>query len=249
MLKLAKAELYRFFKSGIFSKVLIALSVLIPIVIIILAWAFKLHDKPLDIFLMESQMPLVMIANLAFPTVFCVYTGTAYNSRLAYYEIMDGNKPLKIVVTKILSLGLTISTILYVPFALMCGIVGAVNGFGAMENPILFFVLTYVLFSHIAIVVMLYSMLSRNLVLSSFVPYLRFGIIDLFIAMFGEMYFLADGKEVPGFMNILAYNQLAHITDSVYSNSMIVYTILSSLVEIVIASILVIMVYRKKQFK
>lgn len=249
MLKLAKAELYRFFKSGIFSKILIGLSVLIPIVNLVVAWAFKIHDKSLDIFLTESQMPLLMIALLAFPTVFCVYNGTAYNSRLAYYEIMDGNKPLKIVATKILSLGLTVSTIMYVPFALMCGIVGAVNGFGEIENPVLFFVLVFVLFAHIVIAAMLYSMFSRNLILSSFVPYIRFGIIDLFLAMYGETYFMADGKEVPDIMNIFIFNQLSHITGTVYSNSFVVYTIVGALLEIAVLSLVVIMVYRKKKFK
>lgn len=249
MLKLAKAELYRFFKSGIFSKILIALSLLVPIVNLVVAWEFKLHDKSLDIFLTESQIPLLIIATLAFPTVFCVYNGTAYNSRLAYYEIMDGNKPLKIVVTKILSLGLTVSAILYIPFVLMCGVVGVVNGFGAMENPVLFFVLTFVLLFHIVVASMLYAMLSRNLILSSFVPYIRFGILDLCIAMFGETYFLAEGKEVPGIMNVFTFNQLTHITDAVYSDSFIVYTTLSAVLEIVIVSVFVILVYRKKKFK
>ena len=131
----------------------------------------------------------------------------------------------------------------------MCGIVGAVNGFGEIENPVLFFVLVFVLFAHIVIAVMLYSMFSRNLILSSFVPYIRFGILDLFLAMFGEMFFIEDGKEVPDIMNIFTFNQLSHITDTVYSNSFVVYTIVGALLEIAVLSLVVIMVYRKKMFK
>lgn len=249
MLKLAKAEIYRFFKSGVFSKILIALSVLVPIVTFAVAWAFELHTEALDTFLLESEMPLLMIVMLAFPTVFCVFVGTAYNSRLAYYEIMDGNKPLKIVITKIISLGLFVSTVLYVPFAVLCGVIGGVNGFGGMENPVLFFVLTYVIFAHIVIASLLYSMITRNLVLASFVPYLRFAILDFFIAMLAEMYFISDGKEAPAILNGFLYNQLGKFISGVYSSSFVVYTILSAVAEIAILSVIAILIYRRKKFK
>lgn len=249
MLKLAKADIYRFFKSGIFSKILILLSCLLPIVMFLISLTFKHNDAGLDDFLIESQMPLLMIVMLAIPTIFAVFVGTSYNSRLAYYEIMDGNKPLKIVVTKIISLGLLVSTIVYVPFAILCGIVGGVNGFGNMENPVLFFLLTYVIFAHIIIATLLFSMIARNLILASFIPYIRMGFLDLLVTMIGEVYFLADGKDVPAFFDVFIYNQMGKFTSGVYSNSFVVYTILSAVIEIAVLASIAVMVYRKKKFK
>lgn len=249
MLKLARAELYRFKNSGPFSKLLVLVSLLLPIITFALSWALKLHDQTLDLVVSDAPMVFLMIISLAFATILCVYVGTAYNSRLAYYEIMDGNSPAKIVLTKIMSLGLVASLIAYVPFALFMGVVAAVNGVGAYENPVLMFVMVFVIVFHVVTAAILYSMLARNLILSSFVPYIRFGIIDMIGYMVIETWSFASGKELPAIIEFFLNRQLEQVFGISYTNEFIVATLVSTVAEITILSVLVMLVYKRKKFK
>ena len=248
MLKLAKSELYRFFRLKFFSLTIIIFAFLIPIVSLIILGVYGNLDASMDVHVSMTIILNQVIVLLGMPTLLAVYCGTAFNNRMAYYEVMDGNSPVKIIASKIFSLGMLCSIIAFVPSFIYFLVVDLKNGSGIIENPVMTFVLLFVIFCRVFVCTILYTLICKNLVIASLLPYVRFGIIDIvFILVLSSEGLNLDVPDA--LVDLFITTQLNKLCQPVYSDKFIAYTVGSALVEIAVLFVLAVITYKKKKFK
>ena len=180
-------------------------------------------------------------------TMLTIFIGVVYNNRMAYYEIMGGNPPHKIILSRVLSLGIISAFIIYIPSAAFLLFTYIRNGKGIVEDPLMLFILMFVITLHTTISFILYAMLGRNLVIASFVPYVRFGILDMIVYLMIAQEFenLKDNK----LLYLTTNSQLNNLSLLSGDKELIAVVILSALIECAVLYVLVYLVYKNKKFK
>lgn len=244
MFNLIRAELYRFKNSGgyLFFMILASLLGLSTV----FSYGF---DTKFEFTIMLSnvtQLSYNMVL-LVCGTLLTVFIGVSYNNRMSYYEIMGGNSAHKIILAKTLSIGFISALIMYVPTAVFLLASYINSGKQTIENPAMVFIILFIIALHTTISFILYAMLGRNLVLASFVPYIRLGILDLIVYMlvFQEFSEHADNK----LLYITTNSQMAHLLTKTGDNKLLFIVLISSAIECAVLYILVYLVYKNKKFK
>ena len=245
MLNIIRAELYRFRNSGGFLYYMAAVAVLG--ILTIFSIDLNALDADLGTTMFNMAQFVYSLILLGSGTLLTIFVGIAYNNRMAYYEIMSGNAPHKIILSKVLSLGLISSLIIYIPTAAFLAFTYFRNGKGEAEDPVLLFVLLFVITLHLTVSFILYAMLGRNLVLASFVPYIRFGLLDLIVYMLISQEFekFQDSK----LLFLTTNSQMANLTQLAGNKDLITVIILTSVIECTVLYVLVYLVYKNKKFK
>lgn len=245
MLNMIRAELYRLRHCGIFLLLAAVSSILtISLYFVIAHDTFKTADLSGHCQVMGEIGWLFML--MVVVTISGIYIGTAYNNRMAYYEVMNGYSPAKIILSKLFSLGLVFTLIAFIPSALLMFIYYLKNGAGMVENVPGAFLLLFFTILHSVVVCVLYSMLSRNIALSAFIAYIRLGIIDMVpIAVLAE--YKKDALDAD-ILCISSSGSLMAIS-SISSWRPLEIALLSMLVECTLVFILVYFIYKKKKFK
>ena len=245
MFNLIRAELYRFKNSGGYLYFMILASILA------VGTAFLTNgvETRFEFAIMLSnvaQLSYNMVL-LACGTLLTIFIGVSYNNRMSYYEIMGGNPPHKIILAKTLSMGLISSVIMYVPTAILLLAAYIKSGKQTIDNPLMVFIILFVITLHTAFSFILYSMLGRNLVIASFIPYARLGIMDLIVYMmvFQEFSEHADNK----LLYITTNSQMAHLLTMTGDNKLLYIVLITSAVECAVLYILVYLVYKNRKFK
>ena len=245
MFNLIRAELYRFKNSGGYLYFMILASILA------VGTAFLTNgvETSFDFMIMLSnvaQLSYNMVL-LSCGTLLTIFIGVSYNNRMSYYEIMGGNPPHKIILAKTLSMGLISSVIMYVPTAILLIASYIKSGKQAIDNPLMVFIILFVITLHTTFSFILYSMLGRNLVIASFIPYVRLGIMDLIVYMiiFQEFSEHAHNK----LLYITTNSQMAHLLTMTGDNKLLYIVLITSVVECAVLYILVYLVYKNRKFK
>ena len=245
MLNMMRAELYRFKNSGNFLYLMIIVSILLQGITFSLDKNF--FDLDLSTGLMTMTQITINMVLLACGTLLTVFIGISYNNRMSYYEIMSGNSPFKIIIAKTMTTGIISSVIMFIPTAVMLLISYLRNGKGEVENPAMVFDLLFVITLHTTISFVLYSMLGRNLVFASFVPYIRLGILDMivFLLCVQEFSSVKDSK----LLYITTNSQMANLATRSGDGKFFLLVLLSSIAECAVLYILVYFIYKKKKFR
>ena len=245
MFNLIRAELYRFKNSGGY------LYFMILAAIISTGTAFLTNgvETSFDFTIMLSnvtQLSYNMVL-LSCGTLLTIFIGVSYNNRMSYYEIMGGNPPHKIILAKTLSIGFISAVIMYVPTAILLIASYIKSGKQTIDNPLMVFIILFVITLHTTFSFILYSMLGRNLVIASFIPYARLGIMDLIVYMliFQEFSEHADNK----LLYITTNSQMAHLLTMTGDNKLLYIVLITSAVECAALYILVYLVYKNRKFK
>ena len=171
MFNLMRAELYRFKNSGGYLIFMIAASIL---GLSLLFVNEGIHTK------FEFALMLANTAQLSYNmvlltcgTLLTIFIGVSYNNRMCYYELMSGNSPHRIILSKVLSTGIISALIMYIPTAAVLLAAYIHSGKGQIDNPMMVFLILFIITLHTTISFILYTMLGRNLVIASFIPYIR----------------------------------------------------------------------------
>ncbi|MBO7424168.1 MAG: hypothetical protein J6U23_00690 [Clostridiales bacterium] len=246
MFNLIRAEFYRFKNSGGYLYLMILASVLaLSLTFIDNGGAENSFDFPV-VLSNVTQMTYNM-ALLTCGTLLTIFIGVSYNNRMSYYEIMAGNPPHKIILSKTLSTGFLSSVIVYVPTAILLLVSFIKNGKGSIEDPLMVFIILFVVTLHTMFSFILYAMLGRNLVIASFIPYIRLGILDLIVYLLIAQEFSehVDNK----LLYITTNSQMAHLMNMSGDSKLLLIVLLSSVVECAVLYILVYFVYKNRLFK
>ena len=247
MFNLIRAEFYRLRHSGLYALIMFLCTLGLVLIFPFTVNKPKFMDASLAVSVyFMSQAFLILIFMGAF-TVMGVYIGTSYNNRMAYYEIMNGYSPFKIILAKCFSVGLAGAVIVYIPVAAILGFSAVKNGTGIIEQPLILFVLLFVMVLHASLVTLLYSMACKNLVFASVLAYVRFGIIDMVPALVITQEFKKLAKYDA--LNLSISSQAMNLHSATYDTKYILYVVLTCVVECAFAFGLVYYTYRNKKFK
>ena len=158
MNRLIRAELYRFRHTRHLFWYAILLPLSFVFMPIILCW--DMIDKPL-------------VYNF-FPAVVAGFAGQLFNKgKLGYYEVMAGNKPSHIIMSKIFSDGVFFSVIYTVCVSAFYVFLGIKNGVGTMTHPFIRLGLFAVVMTHLVVSSIMIMMASKKTVSAVVLTYIR----------------------------------------------------------------------------
>ena len=176
MSKLVKAEWYRFTHSGIMFKAFVFLTF----------FSFLIHyvndPKFLEHTLCENMISYTGVIGLVlcmfFGTVIAATLGILYYNRTGNYEIMDGNTPSQIIISKLIVYISSSMVAVFLPMGIISVIVGVKNGIGEGLNLPIFYSMIFIKVLHIVSIAVLSALLVKSL-LGAAIPYIRFLIFEL----------------------------------------------------------------------
>ena len=186
--------------------------------------------------------------------MFAAYlTGHGYSQRTNMYEIMIGNRPMKIIVSKCISIGVIIALLISVLAATGFGIscVFSTKGFDyALPRLLLFMVIML----RASITAVLMTMCFRSMASMAFV-YFRLMAEVFFIMIYGAIKgnmneLLNTGLGVPKVLYYLFYsNQFEYILAESVDVQMILYVFGGFIISVLLWGSVVYYLYKKKDFK
>ena len=189
MNRLMKAEFYRFRHSGHFFWYVI-IGTLFVAAIPFISYLDMLNQNLAVILGQEvdtvgamgntiSADVSIMMILMVLPPVIAVVSGQLYNKgKLGYYEIMTGNKPVQVILSKICTDGMIFFGL--TAFALLGFYVyiGAVNGTGSIVNPAGKLIIEMILIAQITIGSVMIMMVMKKPGAAGVMCYMRFLIFD-----------------------------------------------------------------------
>lgn len=184
MTRLIKAEWYRLIHTGIF-KYYILLCFIFPITTMMtdLNWYKMTLSENMMLFTQNTNMILPMFLSMAIS----ISIGLAYQNKTIYYEVMDGKKTHKIILSKIILYTTIFVVGVSFTYAIYFGVTGIKNGIGEFSDIPLRLILTEIIIIRICAVTVLISMLVKHPV-GLAAAILRFMFLDnlLFIIVMGS---------------------------------------------------------------
>ncbi len=208
MNRLVKAEFYRIRHTGH----LIWYAILLPMLFIIMPYILCMDrmNKPLDDSIESLGTMCVLVYNF-FPALAAGIAGQLFNKgKLGYYEVMAGNKPSQIIMSKICSDGLFFSVIYTVCVTAFYVFLGIKNGVGTMTHPLIRLLLFAIAMTHLVVSSIMIMMASKKAVSAVILSYVRFMVFDIgfmpAIAFVAEKIGFAAARDHIGRM--IVFNQL-----------------------------------------
>lgn len=241
-----RAEWYRVIHSGSFFKIMIAAAVFS--LTIRLLMDLGSFDKPLFGVVSEVSEFLGMVFPCVICTVCAATLGSQFSNRTAYYEIMDGASPHKIILGKYLTyvpLGLLL---LPLPMGIYFAVIGLKNGLGGMKSPLLFALLFTVVAVHILSVTVFYVLIAKKMIAGAVAPYLRFVLLE----QFGYMMMIELNRhEIMKWQKIMDWFptvQVMRLAQAEYSSEFVVAVLLSFVIETAFLYAVTVYTYKQRKF-
>ena len=208
MNRLVRAEFYRLRHTGHLFWYALFLPMLFIFIPCILCMDYM--DKPLDNSIESLGTICVLVYNF-FPALVAGISGQLFNKgKLGYYEVMAGNKPSYIIMSKICSDGLFFSVIYTVCISAFYVFLGIKNGVGTITHPLLRLALFTVAMTHLVVTSIMIMMASKKAVSAVVLSYIRFMIFDIAampaLALVADKLGFAGVKDTIGRM--IVFNQL-----------------------------------------
>ena len=208
MNRLIRAELYRLRHTGH----LFWYAILLPMLFIFMPYilCMDLMDKPLDKSIESLGTICVLVFNF-FPALAAGIAGQLFNrGKLGYYEVMAGNKPSQIIMSKIFSDGVFFSVIYTVCVSAFYVFLGIKNGVGTITHPLIRLALFAIIMTHLVVTSIMIMMASKKAVSAVVLSYIRFMVFDL--SAIPALAFVADKLGFSGARDfigrMLVFNQL-----------------------------------------
>lgn len=246
MSKLIKAEWYRFTHSGIMFKVFIFMTFFSFLMHYINDPRFLEHTLCENMVSYSSVIGLVLCMFLG--TLIAATLGMLYHNRTGNYEIMDGNTPSQIILSKLIVYISSCMVAVFLPMGIISVIVGMKNGIGEGLNLPLFYSMIFVKVLHIASVAVLSTLILKSL-LGAAIPYIRFLIFEIMGFEMITMAFPSNTtiREIAQFFPAYQVNySLIQLTGD--CGELVLKFILSFVVEIPLLYIVTYVGYKKKWF-
>lgn len=252
MNKLVKAEWYRLRKSGTF------LFYTVLVCVLCVAVAFLGNKKFFDSTLSINAIAVLFgTGSFMYPvfisTMLCVVASMGHHSKIAYYEIMDGNKTSHIILSKHVVYLAIVLCLFLIPMLSLFGYSCIKNGSGELiDKPIWFFILFAVIILRIVIGAVNIAMVLKKLVTCAIFSYSRFFLEALAILPFqiiGEINKNQVLLDIADFIKDVTLSfQIENLTMNCNDTRFIVLVISSAVLEIVFGYFMAYRSYKKKKF-
>ncbi|MCR5291965.1 MAG: hypothetical protein K6E28_03620 [Eubacterium sp.] len=208
MNRLVRAELYRLRHTGH----LFWYAVFLPMLFIFMpcVLCMDMMDQPLDSSIESLGTMCVLVYNF-FPALVAFITGQLFNKgKLGYYEVMAGNKPSNIIMSKIFSDGIFFSVVYTVCVSAFYVFLGIKNGVGTITHPFIRLVLFAIVMTHLVVTSIMIMMASKKTISAVVLAYVRFMVFD--IAVMPALAFVVDKLGFTGVRDhigrMIVFNQL-----------------------------------------
>ena len=248
MNKLIRAEFYRLRHTGH----LFWYAILIPMLFIFMPIPLcrESLDKPLDMSLESLGTMCVLVYNF-FPALAAGISGQLFNKgKLGYYEVMAGNKPYKIILSKVFSDGVFFSVIYTVCVLAFYVFLAVKNGFGDFTHPFIRLVLFAVVMTHLVMSSIMIMMATKKPVSAVVLSYVRFMVFDIAFmpAMIAIATKLGAEKVALHIGYMIVFNQLELSVMSPIDVTAVLHIVLGFLAEFGFWYIIVYRGIKKKRF-
>lgn len=171
MNRLVKAEFYKFTHSGIMLSIWIAVSLFAMVL------TFTFSNNPADFtaeeMILASSRIIPMLIPVFVSLMISTVIGLFYYKRVGDYEIMDGNSPHSIILSKISVYLPAALIIFFTPSVAATVIMGLKNGWGNLDGVAVYCVLTAVAYIHALTATILTSVIVKG-IFGIPIPYLRY---------------------------------------------------------------------------
>lgn len=252
MIGLIKAEWYKLLHTGIL-KYFIVLCFIFPVTIMMadLNWYKMTLSENIFLFAQNTVMMMPMFLSLAIS----VPIGLSYQSRTAYYEIMDGRKTCEIIFSKVILYTLIFVAGITVTCGAYFGILGAINGLGNLSDIPLRFMFVEIIIIRICTVSVLISMLIKHII-GLAVSILRFMILDNLLLMLTTPInaYSDSGSDLTAITaqsssNWFISGQMTKILSADIDSKLIIAIFITFIIEFAIWYVLTYISYKHKKFK
>ncbi len=260
MNRLIRAELYRFRHTGhyfwyvIFGMVIAAA---IPFLSCI-----DLLDKDLGVLLGRSidgveiggEMAAdasILLLLMVLPPIVAVFSGQLYNrGKIGYYEIMAGNSPSRIILSKVLTDGLIYSVLTSIAVLTFYIYIGFANGLGGIECAAGRVILEIVLISQTCIVSVMIMMAARKPGAAGVLAYIRFILFDSMVIPF--LMWLAGKMGLPKVAMFFGYrammNKMGLVLHGTIDTTIVFQTVFGFIGEFVLWYVIIYSGMKKKKY-
>ena len=176
MNRLAKAEWHRIRHSGHF------LGWIAGICGILVVLQLTMTEKNVFSLTMKEALPvfgdvILFVIQLFLPALVTVMAASGYSKKMAYYEVMAGNRICSMICSKLLVDGVFVAIVTFVTSLVIPVIVYMKNGMGGATDVILRFLLLLVVILHVCFVAVLFATTFRHIA-ASVVAFIRFAVMD-----------------------------------------------------------------------
>ncbi|MDO4317552.1 MAG: hypothetical protein Q4C48_05005 [Lachnospiraceae bacterium] len=238
-----KAEWYRLVHSGHYFGFFLFVSILIAGIPFLINPDYSRQNLLENLAAYGELLPMLIGAVTC--TFLAVLLCSRFGSRTAYYEIMDGARPAKIIWSKLLvycplALGLTL-----MQFGIFLLGIGLKNGGGEMKSPALFALLFLIVLLHLFSVTVMMSLLVQHPIGAAF-PYARFMLLEELAALILLELNPEKAESFSKLLNWLPMFQLANLVQASYSTLFVVQVIAGFAVEFAVLYAITFAVYKKR---
>ncbi len=249
MNRLLKAEVYRFRHTGH----LFWYAILLPLAFVIMPYIICMEyiDKPLDASIESLGTICVLVYNFL-PALAAGISGQLYNKgRIGYYEVMAGNSPSSIIMSKLCSDGVFFSIYYTVCISAFYVYLGIKNGVGTIEHPLMRLLLFAIVITHMVVSSIMIMMATKKAASATIMAYVRFMVFD--IAGMPALYLLASklglNKLGEHIQRMIVFNQMEMAAMDKITPTLILHIVLGFIGEFVFWYIIVYRGIKKRRYE
>ena len=248
MNRLTKAEWFRLRHTGhlIWYVIIIAIAFLFMPYIL----CMDRLDQPLDVLLPSIATLVIMMYNFI-PAGIAGISGQVYNKgKIGYYEVMAGNSPHSIIMSKVCSDGVFFSVIGIISTLGFYIFMAIRNGLGNVDHPFIRLGLYSVVMIHMVLISIMIMMTSKKPITGAVLAYIRFMIFD--IAVFNVAMAVARHFELftieENVMHMIVMNQMEMAMLAPINKMVVLHIVFGAMFEFAFWYIIVYRGIKKKRF-
>ena len=248
MNRLLKVEMYRLKHSQLIKYLILGclLVAFFPLIGYVGVYE-SLSDVTAEIgFAFYGQTGIMLIIGFV-PNIICVHIGRSFKYKMINYEIMEGHSNSKIIISRIISC-VTVMTIgIMACIILYLGILAVANGKGDTLNYFgVRIILMALYFIHLIVMSVLLCMTLRNGVLAAVVIYFRCTLLDMGILAILQG---ITGDFKSKILNFFLAGQWSQITTGEINANLVIWVVVSLIIENGILFIIALYGMKKKEFR
>ena len=174
--------------------------------------------------------------------------GSTYSNRTIYYEVMCGNKVISILTSKCLIIGLTISIIMTIGFAVATLIFGITKGYGELDYIAGRLVLYFLVLFHAALMGTLMVTSFRSMI-GAVLCYMRIMIFDGVIPGIIEVIYEGHENKIYDITKWFVMPQSSYVFEQKFDYKLVSAVIISLVAETLFWGIISYVLMKKRQYK
>ena len=231
MSRLIKAEWYRIRHSSNLFMWMIFICVIVAIIPMVSDLAC--FQKTLSENIQAYKEVGGLFVHLFIGIMISVSIGINYYNKTAYYEIMDGHSIKNIILSKVIVNASVMTVGIIITCSIYFTIIYMMNGIGEYDNILLRLVLLALIIMHICVASILLAMCIHHIA-GALLIVLRFNVFEVIFALAFSQFLGQEGNNVDRYLDWLISSQFQKVVSAKIDNNLIIYIILSVIVESVI---------------